>query len=359
MYKTNDIFEMIKKKEIDPFEIIGITKVVLLNTDPRYLAKLYKKKALILHPDKTNGETELEFKILCTCYKYLLKVKEKYNSRYSEYSNEIFNQQVNENSIINTNVDTDAYLKSTYDSDMNINLNWGSKEIRSKYLIDDTQEDESEFLDKSKKKKQYKSYTGALLDNKIDNFLFKKNEKFNIDKFNAVFNKYKELNKNEQQLVKRDIKDLELIDSNSVQMHEIYKVKNAGVIIHDPSKTKKIHGDNTNTYKNTPENIITKDILKNVKREDIKKEKINRTNKNAMKNSEIKQKINDYHTNIKNISPDEIETQEQMEERIINKYIEHNSKGTEFLEKHIRIFPRQIQNNILKQINNSDIKYLQ
>ncbi len=360
MYKTNDIFELIKKKEIDPFEILNITKSSLLSNDIKFLNKNYKKKALILHPDKTNGETELEFKILSVCYKYLLKIKEKYNSKYTEYSQSIFNQQYSEKNIINNNLDTDSYIKSIYDSDTNLNMDWGSKNIRQKYMIDDDQEDESDFLERSSKKKQYFSYGSALRDNKIDNFLLKKNEKFNIDKFNAIFNKYKEINEKGQQLVKREIKDLELLDSNnsSVQMHEIYKVPNVGVIIHDPAKTKKIHGVNVNLYKNEPENIITKDILKNIKREDIKKEKINRTSKNAMKNSEIKQKINEYHTNIKNIDPNDIETEEQMEEKIINKYIQHETQGTEFLEKHLHIFPKQIQQSILQQIKNSEIKLL-
>jgi curved DNA-binding protein CbpA len=152
MYKTNDIVEMIKKKEIDPFDIISISKNDLLNYDIKYLNKLYKKKALVLHPDKTNGETELEFKILSTCYKYLLKVKEKYTSKYIEYSNNIFKQQYNEKHIINTNVDTDTYIKGMYDRDTNIHLDWGSKETRKKFLIDDDQEDETEFLESFQKR---------------------------------------------------------------------------------------------------------------------------------------------------------------------------------------------------------------
>ncbi len=351
MYKTNDIVEMIKSKDLDPYLILGLTKKNAVDISDHELKKTYKRRALILHPDKTGGETEAEFKVLSVCYKYILKVREKYSKEYLKVKNQLFNKSYVADDIVNVSVDTDAYIKSLYDSQATIHTDFGNAENRKMYFVDDDQEDESLFIDRNASKKQYTSYSSALRDNKIDNFLTKNGkQKFNIDKFNAVFNKYNENVTKSQALIKRDVKDLLLIDTNSVQMHEIYKVDGTDIIIHDPVKTKDLHSLNTNLYKSEPENVMTAAILKQVKRGDIKQAKLDRVNKNAMKKSEIKAKINEYHKSVNDINPDDIETEEQME---------HSRRGAEFLERNLRIFPKAIQGSIMKKLQGKETFYLE
>jgi curved DNA-binding protein CbpA len=56
-----------KENGIDPYKILDISK----NASKKDIKRAYKKKALILHPDKTGGKTELQYKILKECYEYV------------------------------------------------------------------------------------------------------------------------------------------------------------------------------------------------------------------------------------------------------------------------------------------------
>lgn len=55
---------------VDPYEFLGVSDFC---QDPHEIKKAYKAKSLLLHPDKTMGKTEVEFKILGKCYKYAIK----------------------------------------------------------------------------------------------------------------------------------------------------------------------------------------------------------------------------------------------------------------------------------------------
>lgn len=55
---------------IDAYEFLGIPD---LCQDKKTIKTAYKSKSLVLHPDKTMGKTEVEFKILCKCYKYAIR----------------------------------------------------------------------------------------------------------------------------------------------------------------------------------------------------------------------------------------------------------------------------------------------
>lgn len=52
---------------IDPFEIVGVSR----RCDKKSLKKEYLKRAMMLHPDKNEGKTEVEFKLLVESYTYI------------------------------------------------------------------------------------------------------------------------------------------------------------------------------------------------------------------------------------------------------------------------------------------------
>lgn len=351
MYSSNDIVGMIKSKHINPYEILDLKCKISETNFKDTLRKQYKKKALYLHPDKNNGKTDTEFKILSISYKYLLKLYEKQTEDYKKY-----HQALSTNSVYNVKQsprESDTTLKSYYDStypkisDTHL---FKQSEFRKNYFVDDTQIDESEYLDSKKKEKKYSSYQDALLDSKIEKYLFKKGEKFNIHKFNTLFDLLKQ--QNEKQLVKCDIKNLQAISSIGINnLHDIYHVESAETVIHNPKSTKKTY-TNLSDYKTKPDLCLTEDLVKKVNKMKIKKNEIKPLSK-----SEIKDKIQ---KNRKLDVPDsEKETLEELHIRNAKKYAKHQSHGVEFLEKNISIFPKAIQNKINLQLKDSGLYYLE
>jgi len=55
---------------IDPYKILDVTRGTTTKND---IKRQYKKKALKLHPDKTGGKTDLEFRILKECYNHIIE----------------------------------------------------------------------------------------------------------------------------------------------------------------------------------------------------------------------------------------------------------------------------------------------
>jgi hypothetical protein len=56
--------------DIDPYAFLGVKRMC---QDPQEIKKAYKVKCLLFHPDKTMGKTDYEFKVLCKCYKHVMK----------------------------------------------------------------------------------------------------------------------------------------------------------------------------------------------------------------------------------------------------------------------------------------------
>jgi hypothetical protein len=56
--------------DIDPFEIVDVSR----NCDKKSLKKAYLKQALLIHPDKTNGKTRVEFDLLVESYNYIKEI---------------------------------------------------------------------------------------------------------------------------------------------------------------------------------------------------------------------------------------------------------------------------------------------
>jgi hypothetical protein len=169
------------KYKINPYDILGIHQLSDIDT----IKKAYKKKALVLHPDKTNGRTEAEFKILVLSYKYAKK-----NCIVSPVSSDTELRKAEREEV-------------SYNNEMNIyNTNFEDPKERSK-LFSDNQID-FETFEKNMKRIQNlpTSYTAESFYKEDILKKMKTNGKFDLDKFNAFFLKLKKEGKTSTDLVK-------------------------------------------------------------------------------------------------------------------------------------------------------------
>lgn len=345
MDKSN-IIECINKGNINPFDVLGIDKEDSFNL--QLLKRKYHEKALVLHPDKTNGLTKNEFQILSVCYSYIKKYNEKikkkeldrqyYRDLYFNPNTTKFNRTKSE--FINNRY-TDDQLKELQKDNNKPEINnvqqLNDPELRKFYFIDDDQIDEKTFLKQYSGNNKIKQLGRSI---HIENNIFKKNEKFDINKFNAVFEKHKKLLEKNGQIIKYspdNIKSLSEFNNNNVNLSLISTVKlddnNEGVLLHNKLKTNKY---NKKLNLNDTSNVITKELIDSVTEEDIKMEK----KKNKI--SKIKKNdINDY----KSKRPETIvpkETLEEYENRIINKLMDEEEQSMEYISKRIQYLPNMI-----------------
>lgn len=345
--KSLDILNLIQNNDINPYDILNITKS---NSTYDIIRKAYKKKALILHPDKTQGKTEYEFKILHVCYKYLITKLEKQlnEDKKKEYYFDILK---NKKSFVNVNKrESNDQLKAATieNKDISINSNWMDKNFRNYVLIEDDQQDEEEFFAEQKKYKKYNSYQEVLKDNKIDNFLFKKNGKFCIKRFNALFELLKEQQDSSQMIIydSKNIQPLN-INGNNLSLGSI-KCLEGIMTINDNKKTKKnLVIDNCYEYKQVSNIAQLKDLSKKLTKKKLK-EIENKTKINKLSNSEVKKNINEYNkqhsNNMKNIIT---ETEDELLYKKANEFVKYDNDTLNFTENNFNKLPLSIQNTIL------------
>lgn len=259
---------LLDKYNINPYKYLEIDPSSNLND----IKKAYKKKAIYLHPDKTNGKTEAEFKILVLCYKY---AKE----------NCIFTPVSSQAELLDKNRDT----VEVGQSDMNIyNTNFESNEDRRKIFSDD----QIDFENFEKKMKRIQnlptSYTAESFYKKEILDSMKTNGKFDVDKFNAFFLKLKKEGKTTTDLVK--VERIKAANEDDLYMK---------VNIYDGYVINTDDIDNSN-YKENYE--ITQNDLDSLLQTDLKtiKELINEHKKDTTKipNKKIKDMIRKKSQNI-------------------------------------------------------------
>lgn len=164
---------ILKNHNIDPYEFLGVHK----DSDKETIKRAYKKKCKILHPDKTGGTTEVEFKLLYISYKYA--TDKCVNTSISTH------QDLKE-----INRDTEiAYARNFYAT------NFEDQEVRNDLFAEDDMD--FEFFKKQAERisNMSTSYVAEDFYKKELVESMKKNGKFDKDKFNALFLKLKKENK--------------------------------------------------------------------------------------------------------------------------------------------------------------------
>lgn len=175
--------DLLTKYNIDPYDILDVDPLSDLQT----LKKAYRRKALELHPDKTNGRTEAEFKILVLSYKY---AKQNCVVTPVKTQNEL------------RDVDREP-IDDIVQTDKNIyNTNFEDNDER-RCLFSDDQIDFNTFEKQMKKIQNLPtSYTAESFYKKGVLDKMKSKGKFDIDKFNAFFLKLKKEGKTSTDLIK-------------------------------------------------------------------------------------------------------------------------------------------------------------
>lgn len=198
--------EILSQFGIDPYEYLGVT----IESTSEEVKKAYKSKAKILHPDKTNGKTEAQFKLLVLSYKSVIKkCVDKKSATFEELKN--------------TPREEKSYTRSFHST------NFDDPETRKEIFVDDDINIE-EFEEAIKKAQgRSTSYSAENYYKKEVLDTMKTNGKFDKDKFNAFFMKLQKDGKIQNQLIRKEKvvacnADKEYVNVNSYDDMMIYSI---------------------------------------------------------------------------------------------------------------------------------------
>lgn len=303
---------ILEKYNIDPYEYLGVNR----DENSENVKKIYKKKAKLLHPDKTGGKTEVEFKILYLSYKHVLAncVQTK-TSTFQELKDQVKNEE------------EIAYSNRTI-----YNTNFDDQKTRNELFADDTLNLE-EFENEMKRIQGLPTtYTAENFYKKEVLDTMKTNGKFDIEKFNAFFLKLKKTGKIENQLIRK----VKVLPHN--QSKEYVKVNSYDGNIINSVENRKLE------FKN--QTISNEDITK-LKNTDL--DEINNLIKENRKNTGkmAKKRVKELAEKMK--APPKIEQylsfQEMQEKILLNKKKQleiDNANQREYVMRNKRIFINHI-----------------
>lgn len=237
---------ILEKYNIDPYEYLGVKR----DETSENVKKVYKKKAKLLHPDKTGGKTEVEFKILYLSYKHVLaNCVETKTSTFQELKEQVKNEE------------EIAYSNRTI-----YNTNFDDQKTRHELFADDTLNLEDFQKEMLRVQGLSTIYTAENFYKKEVLDTMKTNGKFDREKFNAFFLKLKKAGKIENQLI-RKVKVLahnqskEYVKINSYDGNIINSVENKKVEF----KNQTISNDDITKLANTELDVINNLIKENRK----------------------------------------------------------------------------------------------
>lgn len=166
---------------IDPYDYLGVN----VTASSKQVKKAYKTKAKLLHPDKTGGRTEMEFKLLHISYKHIIQhCVDKEVSNFEELKNAPREEEGYARSFYNTDFD-DPTTRNELFADDDLNLEQFEEEMK-RVQGGSTSYSAENF------------YRKEVLDT------MKTKGKFDREKFNAFFLKLQIDGKIPNQLVKRE-----------------------------------------------------------------------------------------------------------------------------------------------------------
>lgn len=161
----NELVSFFKENDINPYKLLGVSK----KTSEEKIKDIYNKKI------KKNKNNEIQLKILEDCYTYIIS---KVNISIKKCENKVDKEE-------------SIFDKNFY------SINFDKNEIRKKIFVDDGLDFDNFSNDIEDKKKNPKNYSNIKESNYKNIF---KNEKFNLDKFNAVFETTKPKEENSEEV---------------------------------------------------------------------------------------------------------------------------------------------------------------
>jgi hypothetical protein len=173
--------DILNKFGIDPYNYLGVSVDDTSDT----VKKIYKTKAKVLHPDKTGGKTEAQFKLLVLSYRYCLK-------------NCVDTPVATHSELKSAERPEVAYSKNFYETDFE------NKDTRNHLFVDDDIDLEKfeEYVKQCETKSTTYSAENFYKKEVLDTM--KTNGKFDKEKFNAFFNKLQKDGKIPNQLTLKE-----------------------------------------------------------------------------------------------------------------------------------------------------------
>lgn len=247
--------EFFEEYDIDPYKVCGLDKSFIYQDDAlKILKKQYNKKLLLVHPDKTGSNTDVEFNILQECYLYLAEIASDIRIQIPEQDH----HQMRNNAITVAATPSQTKSRTIY------NTNFHDPEIRKKLFVDDDLPDLKDFEDRINKPLIPEQ---DQIDEVKDYREFFKGDsnKFENKKFNAVFDSLKKSKTKSQALIKID----QVIPFNATSEFAEIAFHN-GIILEKKNKSK-----NLKHFEKSPdESFVPDDDIINLTKNEGKMKKL-------------------------------------------------------------------------------------
>jgi hypothetical protein len=167
---------------LDPYKILEVTHYA----NSKEVKRAYKKKALILHPDKTEGRTEYQFKLVVLAYRCIIKnCIDTPTATFEEIKNADRSEEV-------------GYARNFYDIDFDDQATRNELFVDDDLHLDDFKKEMGRVQGLSTSYSAENFYKKEVLDT------MKTKGKFDREKFNAFFLKLQKDGKIQNQLVKKE-----------------------------------------------------------------------------------------------------------------------------------------------------------
>lgn len=300
-----------KENDINPYKVIGVSK----NFNKKELKTAYKKKALLLHPDKKSDKhDDLEFKMLNECYKYLL-------DKFEEIEDFQHKETPNHNVLKEKFKVSSAVLGDQLQERNFYTTNFNDPDIRKTLFVNDTLNFDK-FEEKIKSKANNPTEYSAVKTVNIPKIFDDK--KFNLKKFNKTFEEQFTIEPDE----KPEVTSLEAYSSLSLMPVSTYN----GIMIENDKNI------NTRFQKYDELELLLK----------TNKNKKKKNNKNKYTD-----KVNDLYNKRKNeevtvdTSKTFAEAESMMYENQINNMRNEMKNNRDYVLKNINIYPQ----NVISQFN--------
>lgn len=317
---NKDKSQYFRDLDIDPYKVVGVKR----KCTKKELKDLYIKKALVLHPDKTNGKTEVQFKLLNECYNYIkdvlngkisnteYEINNSYKQNFKDASEESFNYTRSKLDYNDSNTRKTVFVNhglpsDVSDSSSNLDRIFGSRnKINQEYTPNDI----------------YKT-------NKQNNIFA--NEAFTSDKFNAAFDIHKEKFGCNTGYDPNEYDEIEGFQPESC-MQPLEILTHGGLIIEKPqNEYNKLNFKDLNNYKSNSQDISK---LKNKK---AFKQKLSQKKEQAISKADF----------------DKLTIKKQTEKYVNDNSISFEEANQRFYEQKVKKMKDEMENN--KKIINQNL----
>jgi hypothetical protein len=331
MGNQNSREDYFKSNNINPCKFLGLKKSDIVFSDKhatkKILKKAYHKKAKELHPDKTNGETDLEFKILKECYLFYIEKLDNYHAKTHE---ELKTHYTSDNM-------KDIYYEESRDFHK---TNFDDYNVRNKLFVNTVNDSNIDEIIEKKSKNPIE-YSSVKTANYRDIF---KGKNFDLKNFNAMF----EIHGSKYNTPDFQNGDPDAINAESSLSHVEIDVHNGLLLEREEQNNFKFAITENDQFEHIPsiDDTNQKDLNANIKRSQKDNKSFSKKKLNAL----YQERTNETFTvdTTKSFAENELALQE-IQISAMKKEMDNSRKN---ISRHINIFPK----NLIEQYNNHSLE---